>query len=65
MNEHEPYVSVTHGMRGWFAVLLQWNSSNGGFYEPWQTHPNSNEDKEGAIHDGQSWAKSEGLEFRE
>jgi hypothetical protein len=64
-NDHPAYVTITKGMREWFAVLLSWNPSMGGFYEPWQTHPASNEDKEGAIADGKSWAEAEGLEFRE
>ena len=32
---HQPFVTITHGMSGFFAVLMQWNED--GFYEPWNT----------------------------
>lgn len=60
-----PVVTVTHGMRGWFAVTMWWNPDMGGFWEPWETAENSWPTAEQAAVDGRLWAKNEGLEFQE
>jgi hypothetical protein len=62
-SDHPAYVSVTHGMRGHFAVLMTWNTE-GAFYEPWQSSPSAFESPERAVDDGKSWAKAEGIEFK-
>jgi len=60
----EPYVTITHGMRGYFAVLLHWNEDHGGFWEPWNTSDFSYSSRAGAERDGKAWAEAEGLEFK-
>lgn len=60
--ENAPFVTVTKGMRGWFAVLMSWNHE--GFYEPFQTSPSSFPDMVGAEKDAQAWAADEGVSFR-
>jgi hypothetical protein len=62
--EHPPYVTVTYGMRGWFAVLLTWNDEHGGFYEPFNTGPGSYKTSEDAQKEARLWAEAEGLEFK-
>lgn len=59
------YITVTHGMRGWFAVFVCWTvEDGGGFYEPWTTHPVSHATRDAALAEAQSWARSEGVEFK-
>lgn len=61
--EHPSYVSVTSGMRGFFAVLLTWDAE-GRFYEPWNTGIGSYESSEEAAVEARQWAEAEGLEYR-
>jgi len=60
----KPYMTVTNGMRGWFAVLVVFNQQEG-FYEPFVSSPNSYTTKQQAIADGLAWAQSEDLQFQE
>lgn len=62
--ENKPFVGVTHGMRGWFAVLYVWNEEHGGFYEPWNSSDFSYATREGAEKDAKVWAEAEDVEFR-
>lgn len=62
--EKKRYVTLTRGMRGWFAVLVHWNPDHGGFWEPWQTSVGSYDAPEEAAAAGRAWAEAEGLEFK-
>lgn len=62
---HKPFVTITHGLRGYFAVLLTWNPEYGGFYEPWQTGFGSYKTPEEAITEAKQMAESEGVNFVE
>lgn len=62
--EHKSYVTVTHGMRGFFAVLMWWNPDPG-FWEPWQSGIGSYKSGKEAAAEGRIWAEAEGLEFKE
>lgn len=65
VTKHRPYVTVTSGMRGWFAVLMTWNENDGdGFYEPEQTGVGSYASSELASREAKSWAEDEGVEYR-
>ena len=59
-----PYITVTHGMSGYFAVLLTWNPDLGGFYEPEQTGMGRYRSADVAAEEGRDWAAVEGIEFR-
>lgn len=59
-SNHEPYISVTKGMRGWFAVQYWWNPE--GFTEPWTSSPISFSTKAEAEADAITWAEAEELE---
>lgn len=63
MTNKPPYVTVDHGLRGWFAVLVVWNEE--GFYEPWNSgvgsYPTSNDPE--LLAEGQWWADDEGIKF--
>lgn len=61
---HPPYVTVTQGMSGYFAVMLWWNPGMGGFYEPWDTGAGRYDSPELAASEAKMWAESEGVEFR-
>lgn len=61
--EHPSFITVTQGMRGWFAVQMCWNPEHGGFYEPWITSPMSHKTRDEAINEAQNWAKLEGFKF--
>ncbi|MCW2077937.1 UNVERIFIED_ORG: hypothetical protein M2193_000112 [Bradyrhizobium japonicum] len=56
------YVTITSGMRGFFAVLID---GSDGFPEPVQTGIGSYKTPELAKPEAIAWAKAEGLEFRE
>lgn len=61
--KHEPYITITSGMRGYFAVMVWWNPE--GFWEPWQTGFGSYKNKLDAIPEAKDWAKLEEIEFKE
>jgi hypothetical protein len=56
-------MTVTHGMRGHFAVLVWWNPEYGGFWEPWNSGIGSYKTADGAKREAEQWAKDEGVEF--
>lgn len=58
----KPYVTVTSGMRGYFAVLMHWHED--GFWEPMQTGDGSFKTRAGAVPEALAWASAEGLEYR-
>lgn len=66
VEQHKPYVTVTHGMRGYFAVLLMWNDEipGCGFYEPWNTSDFSYRTAAEAVPDAKAWAEAEDIEYR-
>lgn len=60
-----PYVTVTYGLRGFYAVLLTWQADDcGGFYEPFQTGLGSFTKESHAIPEALAWARDEGIPFR-
>ena len=58
----DPFIGVTLGMSGYFAVLFTWNDEMDGF-EPYNTGIGRYHDKAGALAEGRAWAADEGLEF--
>lgn len=65
MNKDYPtHISVSHGMSGYFAVMLCWNSEHGGFYEPWTTGIGRYATKEEAEEEAKQWAEDEEMEYR-
>lgn len=62
--KHPPYITISQGMAGWFAVMLAWNPDMGGFYEPWETGVGRYDTPESAAHEGVEWAEAEGVEYR-
>jgi hypothetical protein len=63
-NKHPPYITVTEGMSGHFAVMVAWNSDLGGFYEPWETGVGRYATKQEAELEAQQWAADEEVEYR-
>lgn len=63
MENHPPFVTVTSGMSGYFAVMLVWKEE--GFYEPWTTGFGRYASKEDAAKEGKHWAEDEELEYQE
>lgn len=62
--EHATFITTTHGMRGWFAVMMHWNTDCGGFWEPLNTGFGSYVFKDHAEREGREWAEAEEMEFR-
>lgn len=60
--KRQMYVTTTHGMRGFFAVLID---ESDGFPEPVQTGIGSYKTSAAAAVEAQDWAKAEGLPYRE
>lgn len=60
-----PFVTITEGMRGFFAVLMCWNQEHGGFWEPWNSSDASFETYDEAIPDAKCWAEAENIEFKD
>ncbi len=54
-----PFITVTSGIRGWFAVLIGRDGI------PDVVGISSFETAEGAASEGREWARAEGLQFRE
>lgn len=63
--EHPPFITVTHGMSGYFAVMMNWNEELGGFYEPCQTGFERFNNKDTAIAEALQWAIAEEVGYRE
>lgn len=61
--EHPDFVTITSGMRGYFAVLLCWNPEAGGFYEPENRGIGSYGTAREAEPEARSWAEAEGVAF--
>jgi hypothetical protein len=62
--EHKPYVTVGQGMRGYYAVMVAWNSKED-MYEPLVTSDYDSQDREEAALYAKDWAAMEGVEFRD
>lgn len=62
--EKPAFITVMHGLIGYFAVLVSWNEDLDGFYEPYQTGPGRYRDAKEAAKEARAWARDEGLEFR-
>ncbi len=66
-NSREPYVTITQGMRGVFAVHMWWNAKDGGFWEPMQTGASTfraNRDGRALANvDAKRWAEAEGIAY--
>jgi hypothetical protein len=60
VNPDKLYVTVTSGMRGFFAVLID---ETDGYPEPVQSGPGSYESPEGAAVEAREWARAEGLRY--
>lgn len=61
MSEHpELFITTTHGMRGWFAVMME---HNGTFAEPVETGIGSYRTKDEAKAEAMAWAEAEELEY--
>jgi hypothetical protein len=64
----KPFITTTQGMSGWFAVCYWFNTKEkdlpDGFWEPWDTGFGRYSTEEKAIEEAQSWAESEGLEYK-
>lgn len=61
MASHPDFITVSHGLRGYFPVRMTWNED--GFYEPYDSYPYSSghPDKSAAV--AVRWAESEGLKY--
>lgn len=63
MNEDQSsYVTTTHGMRGWFAVLMWYNPE--GFWEPFQSGIGSYKTQIEAEKEAKEWADAEEIKFK-
>lgn len=63
--ENKDYITITHGMSGYFAILMRWVTEHGGFYDIWDTGVGRYPSLEEACVEGRTWAKEEGLRFEE
>lgn len=64
MADHPSFITVTHGMSGFFAVMLTWNEDHGGFYEPYTTGMGRYDHGDAANAEAKQWAVNEGLEYK-
>lgn len=58
-----PYITITSGMSGYFAVMIWWNPALGGFEEPFQTGVGRYKSLRDAVREAKSWSKDEGLPY--
>lgn len=59
--DKKPYITITHGLRGYYAVHLYWNGD--GFWEPWATGTGSYATQEEAEPEARRWALDEDVDF--
>jgi hypothetical protein len=60
----KPYITVSSGMRGFYAVLMCWDKVDQ-FYEPYNTGIGSYKTKREAVIEAKEWADAEGVEYHE
>ena len=64
-----PYIDVYEPIAGWKPRLIAWDPDmygpGKGGYDVWQIGMIGHANKENAIKEGKSWARAEGIEFRE
>jgi hypothetical protein len=53
------FITVTFGIKGWFAVEYWWNQEDGGFWEPWTSFEVGHADKAKAEEDAKNWSINE------
>ena len=65
-NCKQDFITITHGMRGYFAVHMTWSDELGGFYEPEQTGLGSYHapDAPALLEEAKEWAAALAVEFR-
>lgn len=54
--KHAPYITVTEGASGFYAVHVTWNEEHGGFYEPYNTGVGRYQTRQEAEEEAQWWA---------
>jgi hypothetical protein len=57
-----PYVTVSRGLRGFYAVLVVWEEE-GGFFEPFMTGNGSYATEKEAVPEAVAWARDERISF--
>lgn len=63
--EGYPFITVTSGIAGYFAVMIWRNPELGGFDEPWDTGIGRYKKRERAVIEAQSWVKEGGIPYHE
>ena len=61
---HEDFITVTHGMSGYFAVWMTWTDEFGGFWEPYTTGIGRYPTAQEAHAEARDWAADEELEYK-
>jgi hypothetical protein len=64
--ENKPFITVTHGCSGYFAVLLTWevfDDDHDGCYTPEQTGIGRYADKDKAEIEAKEWAECEEIPY--
>lgn len=62
--EGYPYITVTSGMAGFFAVMVWWAPEHGGYEEPYDTGLVRSPVQADAIREAEQWAAAEGVTYR-
>ena len=58
-----PNIQVSKGMAGWFAVMIWWNPTLGGFAEPYTIGDGRYAMQTDAIAEAERWSEETGLPF--
>lgn len=58
------FITTTHGMSGYFAVMMWLNPEMGGLLEPYETGIGRYATEDEARAEARDWAEAEGLEFK-
>lgn len=61
--KNAPYITVSSGLRGFYAVLVVWEEQ-GGYEEPYMTGPGSYATEKEAVPEAVAWARDEGIAFK-
>lgn len=57
---HPPYISISKGMSGWFAICLAWYEDIQS-YDVQQSGIGRYDNREDAVAEAEDWAMSEGI----
>lgn len=65
MKDRKPYITITSGISGYFAICVAWyDDENGGMWDIALTGIGRYKEKVDAEREGKEWAEADELQFK-